>query len=171
MGVSRWAVMGWSLGWAGLQRTEVSDAMAAQRAATAFAPSGPMPLLLRPNSWTLLTVLPRIASHSMRVPSSRKLFPPTKILVTDAQTEIYSASGLAMAEPSLSSERSHVAILLVGLSRRALKTMVQPSTPSSFSRRLHSVSEADGPKFRARAAWRLAASGASCKSPLPSDRA
>ena len=57
---------------------------AQQRAATAFAPSGPMPLRLRPNSWTLLTVLPRIASHSMMVPSSRKLFRPTKILVTDA---------------------------------------------------------------------------------------
>ena len=32
-------------------------------------------------------------------------------------------------------------ILLLGLSQRALKMMVQPSTPRSFLRRLHSVSE------------------------------
>ena len=80
--------------------------MAAQRAATAFAPSGPMPLLLRPNSWTLLTVLPRIASHSMRVPSSRKLFPPTKILVTDGQTAMPGANAAAPSGPNSLSLKS-----------------------------------------------------------------
>ena len=63
-------------------------------------------------------------------------------MVSDALTEIYSASGLAISGPRRSLERSHVVILLVGLSRRALKMMVQPSTPSLLLQRLHSVSDA-----------------------------
>ena len=55
---------------------------------------------------------------------------------------MYSASGLAISGPRLSKERSHVVILLVGLSRRALKMIVQPSTPKRLLRRLHSVSDA-----------------------------
>ena len=62
--------------------------------------------------------------------------------VSQGVNEIYSASGLAILGPSSSNERPHVVILLVGLSRRALKMIVQPSTPSSLPHSLHSVSEA-----------------------------
>ena len=40
-------LMGWSLGWAGLQRTSVSEVLAASAGASAFAPSGPSLLWLR----------------------------------------------------------------------------------------------------------------------------
>ena len=39
--------MGWSWGWAGMQRTEVSDAQTAMAGANAAAPSGPNLLLFK----------------------------------------------------------------------------------------------------------------------------
>ena len=76
--------MGWSSGEA---RTDVSEARTAHKAAIALAPFGPIWLLLRSSSSTLLTVLSRSASHRMVVPSCPSLFPLTKILVSEALTK------------------------------------------------------------------------------------
>ena len=125
-------------------------AMVAQRAATAFAPSGPMPLLLRPNSWTLLTVLPRSASHSMMVPSSRKSFPPTKMLVTDAMTKISAASSLASPGPRLRFQRlssvsscvSPQSVRRLGFSAFTLSSKSALSTSSWLERTFTDVTDA-----------------------------
>merc|ERR1740117_2855177 len=63
-------------------------------------------------------------------------------LVSEALTEMYSDSGVAISAPRLSQERSHLVIVLPGLSRSALKMAVQPLTLSVFPRSSHIVSEA-----------------------------
>ena len=74
--------------------------------------------------------------------SLSKLLPRTLHSVTIVEAERYSASGVAIPGPKFSPDRSHVVILLVGLSRRALKMLVQPSTPRLLPRTLTHSSRA-----------------------------
>ena len=62
--------MGWSSGWAGVQRTLVSEATTAAIAATALAPSGPMSLLLTMSEASLVSLLLWSASQIAVTPSS-----------------------------------------------------------------------------------------------------
>ena len=93
------ALMPSSPSWLRLTKIFVREGTTAARAATAFAPSGPMPLPTKPSSCTLVTLLSRSASHRMVVPSSPKSLLLTKILVREAQTAIAGANAAAPSGP------------------------------------------------------------------------
>ncbi|KOO34936.1 hypothetical protein Ctob_016198 [Chrysochromulina tobinii] len=64
------------------------------------------------------------------------LLPRTLHSVIIVEAERNSASGVAIPGPKFSPDRSHAVIVPVGLSRRAVKMMVQPSTPKLLPRTL-----------------------------------
>jgi hypothetical protein len=103
--------MGWSLEWAGLQRTEVSDGLTEARNASAIslAPLVPMPMREASMEAILLALLLQTPAKMAPQPSSPKLLslrsiPPTPMCVMEAQTRSASAmafgpSGVAMTLP------------------------------------------------------------------------